>query len=99
MSDERLEKLREIGTAFARTRPPQYIAAAHEHARNHKCYMHARSITLYDDYSFDKLAPWSIEPFADLIGRHFRQPKEGLGNDASASAHMWRTLIDPSKAL
>jgi hypothetical protein len=80
-------------------RPPEYISAAHEHARIHKWYMHARSITLFDDYSFDKQAPWSIEPFADLIGRHFRQPKEGLGNDASASAHMWRTLIDPSKPL
>ncbi len=36
---------------------------------------------------------------SDIIGRHFRQPKEGLGNDSSATAHMWRTLIDPSKPL
>jgi hypothetical protein len=61
--------------------------------------MHARHITLFDDYSFDKNAAWSIEPFTDIIGRHFRQPKEGLGNDSSATAHMWRTLIDPSKPL
>ncbi|MBX9964527.1 MAG: hypothetical protein K2Y35_15820 [Burkholderiales bacterium] len=80
-------------------RPPEYIAAAHEHARNHKWYMQARSITLFDDYSFEKNQVWSIEPFEDIIGRHFRQPKEGLGNDASATAHMWRTLIDPSKPL
>ena len=80
-------------------KPPEYIAAAHEFARNHKWYMAARYITLFDDYSFDKNQPWSIEPFTDIIGRHFRQPKEGLGNDASATAHMWRTLIDPSKPL
>jgi hypothetical protein len=80
-------------------RPPEYIAAAHEHARNHKWYMTARNITLFDDYSFDKNATWSIEPFTEIIGRNFRQPKEGLGNDSSATAHMWRTLIDPSKPL
>ena len=80
-------------------KPPEYITAAHEFARNHKWYMAARHITVFDDYSFDKNEPWSIEPFTDIIGRHFRQPKEGLGNDASATAHMWRTLIDPSKPL
>ena len=80
-------------------KPPEYIKAAHEFARNHRWYMAARHITVFDDYSFDKNAPWSIEPFTDIIGRHFRQPKEGLGNDASATAHMWRTLIDPSKPL
>jgi hypothetical protein len=57
--------------------------------------MHARAITLYDDYSFDKNAEQSIEPFIDILGRHFRQPKEGLGNDNSPVAHMWRSIIDP----
>jgi hypothetical protein len=80
-------------------RPPQYIAAAHDYARKHKWYMVARNITLFDDYSFDKNEPWSIEPFADIVGRNFRQPRDGLGNDASPTAHMWRTLIDPSKPL
>ena len=80
-------------------KPPEYIKAAHEFARNHRWYMAARHITVFDDYSFDKNEPWSIEPYTDIIGRHFRQPKEGLGNDASATAHMWRTLIDPSKPL
>ena len=80
-------------------RPPEYIAAAHAFARNHKWYMISRNITLCDDYAFDKSVSWSIEPFTDIIGRHFRQPREGLGNDASATAHMWRTLIDPSKPL
>jgi len=80
-------------------RPPEYIAAAHDYARKHKWYMISRNITLCDDYAFDKSASWSIEPFTDIIGRHFRQPGEGLGNDASPTAHMWRTLIDPSKPL
>jgi hypothetical protein len=80
-------------------RPPDYIAAAHEYARKHKWYLTSRYITLFDEYSFEKDVSWSIEPFIDIIGRQFRQPKEGLGNDASPTAHMWRTLIDPGKAL
>jgi hypothetical protein len=80
-------------------RPPEYIQAAHDFARNHKWYMISRHITLCDDYAFDKEVKWSIEPFTDIIGRHFKTPKEGLGNDASPTAHMWRTLIDPSKPL
>ena len=35
----------------------------------------------------------------DIIGRHFKQPKEGLGNDSTSSSHMWRTLIRPCNAL
>ncbi|MFO1352993.1 MAG: HD domain-containing protein [Gammaproteobacteria bacterium] len=79
--------------------PPEYIAAAYRHARNHPWYGHARQITLFDDYGFDTSAPFSLEPFIDIIGRHFRQPAEGLGNDASATAHMWRTIIEPNKLL
>jgi len=77
--------------------PPEYIEAAYRYARSHKWYMHARMITLYDDYSFDKTAEYSIEPFLDILGRHFRQPEEGLGNDSSPVAHMWRSIIDPDK--
>jgi hypothetical protein len=54
---------------------------------------------LFDDYSFDVEAPLNLEPFVDIVGRHFRQPPQGLGNDTSATSHMWRTLIDPSKPL
>ena len=79
--------------------PPEYIEAAYRYARKHPWYMIARQITVYDDYSFDRNAPWPLEPFADIIGRHFRQPKEGLGNDPSPTAHMWRTIIDPNKPL
>jgi hypothetical protein len=80
-------------------RPPDYIEAAYQYARNHPWYMAARSVTLFDDYSFERDLPLSPEPFIDIIGRHFRQPVEGLGNDASPTAHMWRTIIDPGKPL
>lgn len=80
-------------------RPPEHIEAAYRFALKHPWYMIARQITVFDDYSFDKDAPWALEPFADIIGRHFRQPREGLGNDSSPTAHMWRTIIDPNKPL
>lgn len=50
-------------------------------------------------YAFDANAVVSIDPFRDIIARHFRQPKEGLGNDNSPSAHMWRTLANPDAPL
>ena len=37
--------------------------------------------------------------FTDIVGRHFKQPKEGLGNDNSPVAHMWRTLANPDAPL
>ena len=37
--------------------------------------------------------------FADIIGRNFKQPKEGLGYDNSPSAHMWRTIANPNRPL
>lgn len=80
-------------------RPPEYIEAAYREARNHRWYMAARHITLYDDYSFDRNMPIDLDPFMEIIGRHFRQPQEGLGNDSSPTAHIWRTIIDPYKPL
>jgi len=80
-------------------RPPEYIQAAYRYALNHPWYMIARSVTLFDEYSFDPEAPLDLEPFVDIVGRHFRQPAEGLGLDSSPTAHMWRTLIDPTKPL
>ena len=63
--------------------------------KNHKWYMEPRLVTVNDLYAFDPNAKVSIDPFKDIIGRHFKQPKEGLGNDNSPSAHMWRTLARP----
>jgi hypothetical protein len=40
-----------------------------------------------------------LDVFTDIIGRNFRQPKEGLGFDDSPSAHMWRTINRPTRYL
>jgi len=79
--------------------PAPHIKAAYTYARNHKWYMNARLITVNDLYAFDLNARVSMEPFIDIIGRHFKQPKEGLGNDNSPVAHMWRTLASPDQPL
>jgi hypothetical protein len=79
--------------------PPPHVAAAYKFARKHKWYMHSRLVTVNDLYAFDRNAVVSIDPFIDIIGRHFKQPKEGLGNDNSPVAHMWRTLANPDSPL
>ncbi|NKC16428.1 MAG: hypothetical protein GKR94_30735 [Gammaproteobacteria bacterium] len=79
--------------------PEPYAVAEYERARDHKWYLSARIICLNDEYSFDPGMHLEIEEFEDVIGRHFKQPKEGLGNDNSPSAHMWRTLRRPCSAL
>lgn len=80
-------------------RLPAYVVEDYERARRHRWYMTARHITLNDEYSFDPNAVCDLEEFADLIGRNFRQPAEGLGFDGSPVAHMWRTIIWPTKTL
>ncbi len=79
--------------------PPPYIQAAYEYTRNHKWYMVARHVTMNDLYTFNPDITIDIEEFTDIIGRHFRQPKEGLGFDNSPAAHMWRTMINPDAPL
>jgi len=79
--------------------PPPYIQDTYKMLKNHKWYMEPRLVTVNDLYSFDPNAKVSIEPFLDIIGRHFKQPKEGLGYDNSPSAHMWRTIARPDSPL
>jgi hypothetical protein len=79
--------------------PPQYIQDTYKMLKNHKWYMEPRLVTVNDLYAFDPNAKVSIDPFQDIIGRHFKQPKEGLGYDNSPSAHMWRTLARPDNPL
>lgn len=79
--------------------PEPYIRAAHEEARRNKWYREARMITVHDLYAFDKDMTVSLDPFVDVIGRGFRQPREGLGFDGSPVAHMWRSLIYPDNPL
>jgi hypothetical protein len=76
-----------------------YIEEEYKRARNHKWYMSARMICVNDLYAFDPNVKVELEEFTDLIGRHFRQPKEGLGFDNSPSAHMWRTIMWPTRFL
>jgi len=80
-------------------RPDPYIEGEYKRARDHRWYMTARLITVHDIYSFDPNLTVELEEFTDIIGRNFRQPKEGLGWDSSPSAHMWRTLIRPTRYL
>ncbi|MBV8394129.1 MAG: hypothetical protein JOY81_13175 [Alphaproteobacteria bacterium] len=79
--------------------PDPYIEADYQRMRNHKWYMSARLITMNDIYSFDPNLHVELDEFVDTIGRHFRQPEEGLGYDNSPSSHMWRSIIRPAKFL
>jgi hypothetical protein len=94
-------------TYFPNGTPPD-IQAQYKQVRKHKWYGSARLITMADQetpapkalYVGDK--PHTIldaDIFTDLIGRNFKQPKEGLGNDGSPVAHMWRTMIEPQRML
>ena len=76
-----------------------YIAAEYERARNHKWYMSGRMICVNDLYAFDDKLLIELDQFIDVIGRHFKQPAEGLGNDNTPASHMWRTIRRPCNAL
>ena len=80
-------------------RPEPYLDVAHDYARKHKYYEAARLLTVNDLYAFDPNVHVELEDFTDIVGRHFRQPEEGLGFDQSASAHMWRTINWPTRYL
>ena len=79
--------------------PPPHIEATYKMVRNHKWYMEPLLVTVNDLYAFDPKAVVKIDPFIDIVGRHFKQPKEGLGNDNSPVAHMWRTIARPDSPL
>jgi hypothetical protein len=80
-------------------KPDAYIERAYHEAREHRWYMSSRLICVNDLYSFDPTVQVRLEEFTDIVGRNFRQPKEGLGFDGSPTAHMWRTIIAPTKYL
>lgn len=79
--------------------PSPYITKEYEYARNHKWYMEARQVTLNDLYAFDPKVVVSLDDFADIIGRHWKNPEEGLGYDRTPVSHMWRTMINPDAPL
>jgi hypothetical protein len=79
--------------------PAPHVQRDYQFTRNHRWYDAAREVTVSDLYAFDPDAVVALDPFVDLIGRLFRQPKEGLGNDNSPVAHMWRTIANPDAPL
>jgi hypothetical protein len=79
--------------------PPDFVRFEYEQARQHRWYMTARLVTINDMYSFDPEARVDFDEFEDIVGRNFRQPREGLGFDGSPVAHMWRTMIWPNNFL
>ena len=79
--------------------PPEYLKRDADYARNHRWYMTARLVTMYDIYILDNTQDIQPEMFEDIIGRHFRQPEEGLGLDDTPASHMWRTMIWPNNFL
>ena len=79
--------------------PEPYVEREYQYARKHKYYMSARLLTVNDLYAFDPDMHVELGEFTDIVGRHFRQPKEGLGFDQSPCAHMWRTINWPTRYL
>ncbi len=79
--------------------PDERTKAKYDYARSHRWYDAARAVTVCDLYAFDPNVKVSIEPFLDIVGRHFKHPKQGLGNDNSAVAHMWHSMRNPDSPL
>src|SRR5215470_11993425 len=79
--------------------PLPHIQADYQMLKSHKWYMEPRMVTVNDLYAFEPGVVVTIDPFIDIIGRHFKNPKEGLGNDASPVAHMWRAIAMPDNPL
>ena len=80
-------------------KPEPYIEATYKMVRNHKWYDLPRMVTVNDLYSFEPGVVVEFEQFTDLLGRHFRQPKEGLGFDNTPVAHIWRSIAMPDHPL
>jgi hypothetical protein len=78
---------------------PPHQQAEYEMVRKHRWYDATRLITVNDLYSFEPGVKPSVDDFVDVIGRHFKQPKEGLGMDGSPVAHMWRSAANPDSPL
>jgi hypothetical protein len=79
--------------------PEPYIVQAWQTAKKHKWYFESRMVTVNDLYAFEPNVNPTLDQFTDIIGRHFKQPKEGLGYDGSPVAHMWRSISMPDHPL
>jgi hypothetical protein len=79
--------------------PPPHVQAEYAMVRKHRWYMAPRLVTVNDLYSFNPDVKVELGEFEDIIGRHFRHPKEGLGFDGTPVAHMWRSIANPDSPL
>jgi hypothetical protein len=79
--------------------PPAHQQAEYQWVRKHRWYMAPRLVTVNDLYSFEPGVQVTVDEFEDVIGRHFKQPKEGLGLDGTPVAHMWRSAAYPDSPL
>ena len=80
--------------------PPEYIRRDHELARDAPLVHELAPGHAVRHLRLRARARDSISGmFEDIIGRNFRQPKEGLGFDGSPVAHMWRSMIWPNNFL
>lgn len=79
--------------------PDPYVQQTWKRVRKHKWYDAPRLVTVNDLYAFDPNVSPKLDQFVDVIGRNFKQPKEGLGFDNSHVAHMWRTIAMPDRPL
>jgi len=80
-------------------KPEPYIEATYKMVRAHKWYLEPRMVTVNDLYAFEPGVNPQLDQFLDIIGRNFKQPKEGLGFDNSPVAHMWRSISRPDSPL
>jgi hypothetical protein len=67
--------------------PEPYIEETYKMVRKHKWYSEPRMVTVNDLYAFDPNAVVTMDPFVDIVGRHFKQPKEGW----VSTTVRWRT--------
>ena len=79
-------------------KPPPYIQATYKYVKNHKWYMEPRLVTVNDLYAFDPNEKVTLDPFIDIIGRQFKQPKEGLGFDNSPGGSHVAHHREPGRA-
>lgn len=79
--------------------PPQHVQEVYKWIRSHPWYELPRMVTVNDLYAFEPGVNPQLDQFRDLIAKHFQQPEEGLGNDNSPSAHMWRSIAHPDWPL
>jgi hypothetical protein len=80
-------------------KPEPYIEQTYKMVRNHRWYLEPRMVTVNDLYAFEPGVKPELDEFVGIIGRNFKQPKEGLGYDNSPVAHMWRSIARPDAPL